>query len=148
MSAIRRLIGIPAAGLIAGLSGAALAQQPGPGWPAGGDRVAAVAPAADPDRILGIDPTPDDCAETRVANQALGGLIGGVVGGLIGSGIGKGSGNTVATIGGAVAGALGGAALGDRVAGTGEACLPEPDAAAWRNPDAPAAGDPIRLTER
>ena len=136
MRASRRLIGLQAAVLVAGLGGTTLAAEP------------AATPAADPDRIFGIDPTPDDCAETRVANQALGGLLGGVVGGLIGSGIGKGSGNTAATIGGAVLGALGGATRGNRVAEAGAACLPEPDATTWTNPDAPAPGEPLRLTAR
>lgn len=147
MSAFRRLIGIPAAALIASLGGPALAHEPAPATgPAGAQPAVA---AADPDHIFGIDPTPDDCAETRRANQALGGLLGGVVGGLIGSGIGKGSGTTIATIGGAVLGTVGGAALGDRVAGAGEACLPEPAAGGtWSNPDAAAPGDPIRLTAR
>lgn len=106
--------------------------------------------AGDPGEIFGFDLTPDDCAETHLANQAMGGLLGGVVGGLIGSGIGKGGGNTAATIGGAVLGALGGATLGTRVAEAGEACLPEPDAtASWSNPDAaPTSSAPIRLVDR
>lgn len=143
----RRLIAVPVAVLTIGFTSPALAD--GSGRPGADSRAVAAGPQVDPDRIFGIDPTPDDCAEVRVANQALGGLLGGVVGGLIGSGIGKGSGATAATIGGAVLGALGGAALGNRVAEAGETCLPEPGRADdWRNPDAPVPGDPIRLTAR
>ena len=152
MTANRKRILIPGALLAAVLAGPAAAADAGPAGPLfiGAGQVPVAGRAGDPGEIFGLDLTPDDCAETHLANQALGGLLGGVVGGLIGSGIGKGGGNTAATIGGAVLGALGGATLGTRVAEAGEACLPEPDAgAAWANPDAAATtGAPVRLTGR
>ena len=116
--------------LLTHLATPALAFDRDPAWlQIDGNRPPAVAHAAapaDPGEVFGLDVTPDDCTETRTANQALGGLLGGVAGGLIGSGIGKGSGRTAATIGGTVLGALGGVMLGNKVAEAGERCLTAP----------------------